>query len=134
MFEISDNKIFIIPSPNDKPVKICFEDKPMKFSTTVRCPNDREIYDRLSCELRMMKYAYIVADRITPQQYRSERGKIKKLRSEVLRFIEKRNVRTYKECIDYISKEQEYITLTKMIYLAQHVSATSKFGIFSFEK
>jgi hypothetical protein len=134
MFEISDNKIFIIPSPNDKPVKICFEDKPMKFSTTVRCPNDREIYDRLSCELRMMKYAYIVADRITPQQYRSERGKIKKLRSEVLRFIEKRNVRTYKECIDYISKEQEYLTFTRIMSRPSMMVLPTRYGIISFDK
>jgi len=134
MFELPDNEIFIISNPDDKPVKICFENNPMKFSTSMRYPNDREIYDRISCELRMMKHTHIIADRITPQQYRSERGKIKKIRSEVLRFIEKRNVQIYNECIDYISKEQEYLTLTKMIDLAQHVSATFKFGIFSFEK
>jgi hypothetical protein len=125
--DIDMNKIYIVPS-NDKPVKLTVEFSDDNFTTEKRKPNDYEIYECIAFNIRLMS----LRETITTQQYRVEKGKIRKgFRDEVLNFVKKRCIATHNNIINFINTEREYMIIKRKFGVnANLIDNSVKYGIY----
>ncbi len=121
------DKIYIIPT-NEKHVKLIIENSNDKFTTESRKPNNYEIYESI-----MFKLKYMLLDSsIKTQQYRVEKGKLRKgFRYDVLNFIKKRCIESYKDIIYFINNEQDYMVIKRnVVFNTDLIGDAVKYGVY----
>jgi len=120
---MDDKDIFIIPT-NDKPVKIIIENDGELSETIKSLPTVRE----LKQEVKLSLYLLLKRKGISTQQYRVEKGKLRKgYLGEVLNFIKKRDETTYNLIRRFMKTEQTSLIYTRKMGFSMEVNA--KFGI-----
>lgn len=117
---MNNDQLFIIPA-NNKPIKFVFEDDPEITFTEV--PNSEK--EALQYTIRNMW----ASKKITGQQYKTEKGKIRKDNfKEVVNFITKRNM--YDFYIDDLNTAKTIFNYT--FSLPTEYIKENKFGIIKF--
>ena len=117
-----EKNIYIINALNNKPLKIVFENNPISSKTEIYHVTLKELLTDILNENRVLR-------KLTTQQARSEKGKVRKgYFDEVINFLNKRGIsREYIE--KEIATERERVILNIDMNVSNNVLKDCKFGM-----